>query len=57
MAYKCVGKDKEADGKLSELIDKMGAHEEKIEKYYDHCLAINALKASIFQFNSNIYMD
>lgn len=57
MAYKCVGKDKEADEKLRELTDKMGAHEEKIEMYYDHCLAINALQASIFKFNSNIYMD
>jgi len=57
MAYKCVGKDKEADEKIDELMDKMGAHEQKIEMYYDHCLAINALKASIFKFNSNIYMD
>ena len=57
MAYKCVGKDSEANEKIDELMDKMGAHEQKIEMYYDHCLAINALKASIFKFNSNVYMD
>ena len=57
MAYKCVGKDSAANAKIDELMDKMGAHEQKIETYYDHCLAINALKASIFRFNSNIYMD
>ena len=57
MIPKCQGKDDEAKEKLEVITDRMGRHEIAIEMYYDHCLAINALKACIFNLVSNSYMD
>lgn len=57
MIPKCLGDDEGARERFEVLIDKMGKNEEKIEMYYDHCLAINALKANIFDKVSTSYMD
>ena len=57
MIPKCQGDDAGAWAKYEILKDKMGAHEQAIEMYYDHCLAMNALRARIFAKDSNEYMD
>ena len=57
MIPKCQGNDDLAKEKLDVITDRMGRHEQAIEMYYDHCLAINALKATIFNLVSNSYMD
>ena len=54
---KCLGDDDGAKAKLEVLIDRMGRHEQAIEMYYDHCLAINSLKANIFNIVTTSYMD
>jgi len=55
---KAEGKDTEAFEKYKMLVDTMAKHEEKIEKYYDHCLMANAL-AVVFKnmVTHNEYMD
>lgn len=57
MIPKCLGDDEEARKKLDVLVDRMGRHEQAIEMYYDHCLAVNALRAEIFDRVSTSYMD
>ena len=57
MIPKCLGDDDGANAKFDELIDKMGRHEQAIEMYYDHCLAVNAIKANVFNKVSTSYMD
>lgn len=57
MIPKCLGDDEGAKEKFEALIDVMGKHEQAIEMYYDHCLAVNALKANIFNKVSTSYMD
>ena len=57
MIPKCLGDDASAYAKYEILKDKMGSREQAIELYYDHCLAMNALRARIFSKVSSEYMD
>ena len=57
MIPKCQGDDDGAKEKFDVLVDRMGVHEQTIEMYYDHCLAVNALKAMIFNQVTTSYMD
>ena len=57
MIPKCLGDDKSARAKLDILVDEMGKDEQAIEMYYDHCLAVNSLRACIFDLVSCSYMD
>ncbi len=55
---KAKGDDKGADEALEHLSERMGRHETAIEKYYDHCLMVNAHRV-VFVRNvtHNEYMD
>ncbi len=55
---KAKGDDKGAEKALDHLSERMGRHEVTIERYYDHCLMVNANKV-IFVRNvtHNEYMD
>lgn len=57
MIPKCLGDDEGAREKFAILVDEMGKYEQEIEMYYDHCLAVNSLRACIFDLVSSSYMD
>ena len=58
MAAKAVGDDRGAKDAIARIADVMGKHELAIEKYYDHCLTVNALRANFGDIVShNEYMD
>ena len=45
LALKCVGKDAEAKQSFKEFMTAFGAREPAMERYYDHFMAVNALRA------------
>ena len=58
IAAKAEGNDAACSEALETMKDKMGEKEVAIETYYDHCLAINALKANyVNTVTHNEYMD
>jgi len=58
MRAKANGDDKLCSERFGVLVDRMSRHELAIEKYYDHCLAVNALKANFINVASKTeYMD
>lgn len=55
---KALGDDKTALEKYNEMLDKMAKYELPFERYYDHCLAMNALAVVFVRTVShNEYMD
>ena len=58
IAAKAVGDDQGAKDAIDRIADVFGKHEIAIERYYDHCLTVNALKANYGNIIShNEYMD
>ena len=55
---KAKGNDDAAKAALEHLSERMGRHEVAIEKYYDHCLMVNANRVVFVQnVTHNEYMD
>jgi len=45
LALKCVGKGREAKQAFRDFMDTFGGREAAMERYYDHFMAVNALRA------------
>ena len=44
LALKCTGKDSEAKESFTQFMEHFGSYEVSMERYYDHMMAMHALK-------------